>query len=272
MSAGGEPERQSYDHCYEEFDSPLQRQLRREAYGRDIGQHSWVTAEELEQDIPRLKLLRASRFLDLGCGPGGPLAFVVGQVGCQGSGADLSANAIAGARVRTMSLGLDELITLREADLNQPLPFSSSSFEAAMSVDVILHLRDRAEVFREVARVLVPGGRFLFTDAGVITGSVSEEEIRMRALHGYTQVAPPGFNERLLEHAGFRLVEREDRTASLLKNATGRLAARLGHRAEIEQQEGSSGFERQQQYLETVAGLSQRGALSRVMYLAETRG
>jgi SAM-dependent methyltransferase len=271
MSNSPEPEDRSYDDFYDDFDSPLMKHLRLEAYGKDIGQHSWVTSEELEESIPRLQLSRASRFLDLGCGPGGPLAFIIGRVGCQGSGLDLSAKATAAARARAASLGLGELITLQEADLNEPIPFASGSFDAVMSLDAILHLRDRVELFREVLRVLIPGGRFLFTDAGVITGSISDEEIRSRAVHGYTQFVPSGFNERMLELAGFRLIDRNDRTASLLKNATGRLAARLAHRAELEQLKGGTYFERQRRYLETVIRLSQREAVARMTYLAESR-
>jgi hypothetical protein len=75
----------------------------------------------------------------------------------------------------------------------------------------------------------------------------------------------------MLELAGFQLIDRNDRTASLLKNAEGRLGARLAHRAELEQLEGGSYFESQRRYLETVLGLAQRGALARMMYLAESR-
>jgi hypothetical protein len=126
-------------------------------------------------------------------------------------------------------------------------------------------------LFREVARVLVPAGRFLFTDAGVIAGSISDQEIRFRAVHGYTQFVASGFNERMLELAGFRLIDRKDRTASLLRNATGRLAARLAHRAELEQLEGGTYFDGQRRYLETVISLSQREAVARMTYLAESR-
>jgi hypothetical protein len=125
-------------------------------------------------------------------------------------------------------------------------------------------------LFREVARVLVPGGRFLFTDAGVIAGSISNDEVRPRAVYGYTQFVSSDFNGRMLELAGFQLIEHQDRTASLLKNARGRLAARLAHRAELDPIEGSACFDRHQQYLETVVALSQRRALSRMMYLAES--
>jgi SAM-dependent methyltransferase len=260
-----------YDDFYKEFDSPLTRQLRGEAYGRDIGQHSWVTATELEGDIERLQLAGSSRLLDLGCGPGGPLAFVAGLVGCRGSGADVSAQAIASGQARAASQRLERLLSFQQADLNESLPFENASFEAAMSLDVILHLRDRGAVFREVARVLIRGGKFLFTDPGVITAAISDSEIRLRSVHGHTQLVPPGYNERLLKLAEFRLLEVQDRTASLLKNANGRYAARLAHREELGRLEGAAAFDRQQQYLATVIELSHRGALSRVWYLAESR-
>lgn len=272
MSSPTDSNAQSYDSFYKEFDSPLMRRLRAEAYGEDIGQHSWVTAEELRGDLSRLRLSPSSRFLDLGCGPCGPLTFVLASIGCRATGTEVSAEALAAGRARATALRVDHLLTLRETDLNESIPFPSGSFDAAMSLDVVLHLRERAVMFHEVARALNPGGRFLFTDAGVVTGSISDEEVRRRSVHGYTQFAAPGFNERMLERAGFRLLETEDRTAGALTNATGRLAARLAHRTELERLEGASGFERQQQYLETVIEISRRGAVSRMMYLAESIG
>jgi SAM-dependent methyltransferase len=254
---------------YKEFDSPLMRRVREEAYGRDIGQHSWVTEEELRADISALALTRSSRILDLGCGPGGPLTYIAGRVRCRGVGADVSAPAIASGRARAASLGLEHLVDLHVWDLTEPLPLQGDSFDAVLSLDVILHLRDRGAVFREVARVLAPQGRFLFTDAGVVTGAVTDEEARRRAIHGYTRLAPAGFNEQLLQESGFVLLRAEDRTESLLKNAMGRLAARVAHRVELEAREGVAYWQTQHVYLETVVALAQRGAVSRVMYLAE---
>jgi SAM-dependent methyltransferase len=271
MAIPADPQSQGYDNPYEEFDSPLKRQLRREAYGDDIGQHSWVTVDELQEDISLLTLSQASCFLDLGCGPGGPLTFVVGQIGCHGYGIDVSAKAIAAGRARAATLGQESHVQVSEADLNQPLPYPNCSFDAVMSLDVILHLRDRLAAFREVARVLASAGKFLFTDAGVLTGAISDQEVQLRAIHGHTQFVPPGFNERMLEIAGFQLIESADRSASLLKTAAGRLRARLGHRAELEALEGTNGFERQQRYLQTILDLAQRGAVSRWMYLAQSR-
>lgn len=261
----------SYDSIYGGFDSPLARGLRQEAYGRDIGQHSWVTVEELEEHIGKLHLEDRSRILDLGCGPGGPLTFIVRHVRCRGKGLDLSQEAVVSARRRAAKMGLGRRVTFHKTDLNRPLPYEEDSFNAVVSYDVMVHLEDRAQMFKEVRRVVVTRGRFLFTDAGVITGMISNEEILARSIHGKTQFVPAGFNEKLLGSAGFRLIDQRDQTASLLKNATGRLAARRAHQAELERTEGHAAFEREQQYLETVVMLAKKRALLRVMYLAEAR-
>ena len=258
-----------YDSLFSQFDAPVMRQVRKEAYGEDIGQHSWVVAEELRQDISRLRLSSAGVLVDLGCGPCGPLVFVVDAIRCRATGVELSAPALEAGRVRAASLGVEQLVELRQLDLNEPLPFADASFSAAMSLDVILHIADRGAVFREVARILSPGGRLLFTDAAVITGSISSEQVRLRSIHGLTHFAGAGLNERCLEEAGFRLLEIEDRTASVLRNAAGRLTARLAHKVDLERLEGSEDFVRQQKYLETVIALAESRTLARIMYLAQ---
>lgn len=261
-----------YDAVYQGFDSPLMRRIRREAYGEDIGQHSWVAVDDLRRDVGRLGLARPSGLLDLGCGPCGPLTFVLAAAGCSGTGVELSLAALRQGRARAASLGVRALLTLARADLDAPLPFTSRRFDAVMSLDVVLHLRDRLGLFHEVARLLRNAGRFLFTDAGVVTGTVSSDEVKRRSLYGFTQLVAPGRNEELLESAGFRLTEIQDRTASVLNNAKGRLAAIRAYRAELEAVSGTASFERESDYLETVIELSARGALSRLMYLAEVPG
>ena len=258
-----------YEQPYANFEAPLMRQLRKEAYGEDIGQHSWVTAAELRSDIVRLALGPSSHVLDLGCGPGGPLTFMMQASGCSGTGIDLSAAALDAASQRATALGVAARLSVRVADLNEPLPFADAGFDVVVSLDAILHARDRRGAYREVARLLVPGGAFLFTDAGVITGAISNAEVAARSVHGFTQLCPPGFNERLLAECGLQVTCQEDRTASLYSNAAGRLAARATYSAELEKLEGAEHFARQQQYLGTVVELSRRGALSRIMYLAK---
>ena len=258
-----------YEGAYLEFDSPLMRRFRSDAYGEDIGQHSWVRADELRGDVRRLGLSAASRLLDLGCGAGGPLAFVLAAVGCRGTGIERSGAALRAVRARGESQGVTHLMVTQQADLDAPLRFEPGSFDAAISLDVVCHVRDRAMLFREIARVLSPGGSFLFTDPCVLAGSVSSEELRRRSIHGDTRLAAPGWNEAALQAAGFHLIDTEDRTGSVLANARGRLGAIQAHRAELEPVMGAVRMEREQDYLAIVIELAERGALRRVMYLAE---
>jgi len=270
MTLREEASANGYASLYSAFDSPLRRKLRQEAYGEDIGQHSWVTANELRLDFSRLALATTSRLLDLGCGPGGPLVFAVTSTGCTATGLDVSAAAIHSGRTRASAAGVQGRVEFREADLNLPIPLSTGSFDAVMCLDVVLHVHDRASFFKDIARLMVSRGKLLLTDAGVVAGPISNEEIEQRSVHGYAQFVPPGVNEALLEAAGFRLVGQEDRTESVLVNANGRLRAMLAHRAEIEATDGAESFARQQRYVETVIALSERRALSRLMYFAET--
>jgi SAM-dependent methyltransferase len=245
------------------------QRIRREGYGEDIGQHSWVTADELRADIHRLQLGASSTLVDLGCGPCGPLTFVLQTVRCAGVGVDVIDAALHVGRARAESMGVANLLETRRADLNARLPFEAASSDAVMSLDAVIHVGERAQLFGEVARLLRPGGRFLFTDGGVITGPVSNEEMRRRTPNGTAYFVPLGWNDSLLERAGLRLIEVEDRTASAARNATGRLVATRAHRGELEREISSEGVDTQISFLETVAEVSRRRALSRIMYLSE---
>ena len=61
-----------YDANYGNFKSELYAQIRREAFGDDIGQSSWLTADELDRFVKRLELSPSKVLLDIACGSGGP--------------------------------------------------------------------------------------------------------------------------------------------------------------------------------------------------------
>ena len=131
--------------------------------------------------------------------------------------------------------------------------------------------REQMEAFvRESGgRVLRPRGRMLFTDAMIVTGLVSQEELAVRSSIGWYFFVPPGENERLIERAGFTLLSSEDVTASAEVIAQQWHAARDQYRDELVAREGETNFAGLQRFLACVHRLSAERRLSRYCYLAE---
>jgi SAM-dependent methyltransferase len=94
---------------------------------------------------------RDGRLLDLGCDDGvRTRGFAAAAQAREVHGVELAAAAAGAARARG--------ITVAEADLNGPLPFSDASFDVVVSNQVIEHLTNTDGFVSEIARVLSPGG------------------------------------------------------------------------------------------------------------------
>src|SRR6516162_1474452 len=62
-----------YDTNYDNFQTELYSEIRREAFGEDIGQNSWMTASEQDVFVDWLHLSTGKKLLDIACGSGGRL-------------------------------------------------------------------------------------------------------------------------------------------------------------------------------------------------------
>jgi hypothetical protein len=117
-------------------------------------------------------------------------------------------------------------------------------------------------------RALKPGGRMLFSDALVIDGMVSQEEIATRSSIGFYVYSPPGENERLMERAGFRNSLATDTTDSAARIARQWHHAREKRKEELVAAEGSTNFEGLQRFLSCVHTLTSEKRLLRYLYFA----
>ena len=61
-----------YDANYGNFQTELYAEIRREAFGEDIGQNSWLTSDEQDKFLEWLNLNPEKILLDVACGAGGP--------------------------------------------------------------------------------------------------------------------------------------------------------------------------------------------------------
>ncbi len=111
--------------------------------------------------IEHLELPEKARVLDLGCGTGKLLNRLAGQFpGLFGTGVDLSTKMLREAR--NSKKYRDRLIFVKGNA--EALPFFDAQFDAVFNTISFLHYPDPKQVFSEVSRVLVPGGRFYLVD------------------------------------------------------------------------------------------------------------
>lgn len=257
-----------YGAQFRSFDTDLLAEVRREAFGEDVGQNGWLTVDEQDLFIDWLGLSESDRLLDIACGSGGPTLRIAKIAGCEVTGIDLHEDAIANATSYAEQQGLAERASFQVADGAHALDFDSARFDVLMCIDAINHLPDRARVLEEWHRVLKPGGRLLFTDPIVVTGPLTNDEITIRASIGVFLFVPDGTDERMLHDAGFAVERVEDRTPNMARNARGWLDARARHEAALRELEGDEAFDGQQVFLETAACLAEQKRLSRKVFVA----
>ena len=261
-----------YGTAYGNFATQALEQVRRDTYGEDLGQSSWVTGPEYRRFFDLLGLAPADHVLDVGCGSGGPAVFLARERGCRVTGVDVNEAGLQAGLSLARQAGLEDRVHFRRADVREPLPFPDQAFDAIVCLDVMCHLPDRGRLFDEWLRVLRPGGRTLYTDPVVVTGLVTNEEFATRSSTGYFEFAPPRVNEWLLQEAGFDLLLSEDVTDNEAEVSRRWHAARQRRAAELARLEGEETFAGLQRFLASVHRLTSERRLSRFVYLGRKQG
>jgi ubiquinone/menaquinone biosynthesis C-methylase UbiE len=258
-----------YDANYGNFQADLYAEIRREAFGEDIGQSSWQTADEQDRFLSRLELEAGKKLLDIGCGSGGPALRIAEKTGCSVAGVDVHEQAILTARALATQRGLQPRAEFQVGDAAGNLPFPEGQFDAITCIDAINHLPDRPRVLAEWKRVLRPGGRMLFTDPTTVTGPLTAEEIAVRSSIGFFLFVPAGYDSRLLAECRLKLLLCEDVTQNMATLAEKRRAARAARNQPLREIEGDQTYENQQQFFAVAARLAKERRLSRFLYVAE---
>jgi len=258
-----------FDSTYSHFSDSVLDAIRKETFGTDIGQNSWLTVDEYERLLPLLNLGAGSHVLEVASGSGGPARYVARTFGCRVTGIDANESGVATATQLAAKSGEGARVQFRVADATAELPFDDQTFDALICIDSMNHFPNRLAVLMEWQRVLRIGGRALFTDPVVISGPVTNDELALRSSIGLFLFVPAGVNERLIEQAGFKLIRQEDVTGNAALVAGRWHDSRQAHRAELIGLEGEERYEGLQRFFDSVHALTSQKRLSRIAYVAE---
>jgi 2-polyprenyl-6-hydroxyphenyl methylase/3-demethylubiquinone-9 3-methyltransferase len=146
--------------------------------------------------------------LDIGCG-GGLLAEEFARLGCAVMGVDPSEESLVAARTHAATQGL----TIGyQCALGEALPFADASFDIVYCCDVLEHVTDLGQVIAETARVLRPGGTYLYdtinrtSQSRLIVIKLLQEwrwtALMPPRLHDWHMFIRPTELRRALEHHG----------------------------------------------------------------------
>jgi SAM-dependent methyltransferase len=256
-----------FDSTYGHFTDQVLDGIRKETFGDDIGQNSWMTVDEYDRFIGLLNLGSEDHVLEVASGSGGPALYLAQKCGCRVTGIDANENGISTAT--DIAAKSNARVAFKLADANTRLDYDDNSFDGLLCIDSMNHFPDRPNVLREWRRVLRPGRRAVFTDPVVITGAVTNDELAMRSLVGLFLFVPPGVNERLIEDAGLQLVQVDDVTENAAFISRRWHEARQLYKEPLIEIEGEERFKGLQQFFAAVHRLTSERRLSRIMYLVE---
>ena len=128
-----------------------------ERFTFDVEEHHWWYRGRravLDAVLDGLELPPAARILDAGCGSGRNMVELARRGAV--TGLELAPASLEAARARDAG-------TVVAGSLGEPLSFADDSFDLAVALDVLEHVQDDRAALRELARIVVPGGRLVVT-------------------------------------------------------------------------------------------------------------
>jgi sarcosine/dimethylglycine N-methyltransferase len=146
--------------------------------------------------------------LDIGSGVGGPARFLAATYDCRVTGVDLSEPFVDAARYLTERTGQTGQVSFQTASALE-LPFDDGRFNVALLQHVAMNISDRARLYREIRRVLKPGGRFATYDV-VLNSGEPHYPVPWARTPATSFLLTAAATREAIEPAGFRALTWQD--------------------------------------------------------------
>jgi SAM-dependent methyltransferase len=204
---------QYFDNWYADMtSSPVKDEIQQRHLGLppSLLSTSLLSWEGIAEVTDALQLSPGATLLDLACGRGGYGLEVAARTGARLVAVDFSAQAIHQARqqARQQARRLGRRAAFCVADLAAP-GLATGSADALLCVDAIQFAPRPDAAYRDLRRVLAPGGRAVLTCWEPVNPDDERVPDRLRRVNLRTGLASAGFSGiEVRERAGWRAAER----------------------------------------------------------------
>ncbi len=157
------------------------------------------------------KLDSAKHVLDVGSGIGGTSRCLAKEFGCRVTGIDLTEEYCQVAAMLAARTGLTQLVDYRQGDATS-LPFDDQTYDVVWTEHVAMNIPDKAKLYKEMHRVLKPGGTLAIYD--VLAGPAGPVlfPVPWAGTPETSFLVSPSGLRQLLEEAGFTVTDWSDTT------------------------------------------------------------
>ncbi len=162
-----------------------------------------------------LKLNSGDKVLELGCGCGAIAEHIASLTAAIPYGMNLDGSQIEKSW-KNPNLSVPNFTV---GDFNKPLEFDDNFFDAVYAIQPLTYISDHDFTFKEVFRVLKPGGMFVFNDVAALDAYDSENEHQKTLIQHTRELTVFGgfwyykYWEDSLRKAGFTLISSTGRSA-----------------------------------------------------------
>jgi ubiquinone/menaquinone biosynthesis C-methylase UbiE len=163
-------------------------------------------------ELARAAGLDATKYvLDVGSGVGGASRCLAREFGCRVTGIDLTDEYCRAAAMLTAKTGLAHLVDYRQGDATR-LPFDDQTFDVVWTEHVAMNIPDKTLLYREIHRVLKPGGTLAVYDVLAGPSGPVLFPVPWARTPETSFLVTPGEMRTLLDKTGFTVTDWSDTT------------------------------------------------------------